>query len=359
MVFRVFPSSGKEVFVMIAPLRILLADDQLPWATDTENERTKTEIRRELSVAKPDVDVDVAFADDKAWFTGLLAYLEQTKGETVIRARTFGEARQHIENPRDLDVAIVDLSWWGDYTLPQGASHRHNQGLQLLVAAANANRSTVPIISLSQNFKEDFELMSTVLERGALPVPKNYERPELGYRALYAAVQYLTRNRRRSRSKVELFVSHAHEDRDLAQRLVTAIALGLDVPTTETIRCTSVPGYDFPPGTDFMQALKEELTGARCVIGLWTPNSIKSQWCLFELGAAWGLAHKTLFLSLGGEALRDPPAGFRAIQASQMSDAGHLRRFLEELERITGWPTKNRSAAASELENLAKIARRC
>ena len=35
-----------------------------------------------------------AFADDFTWFTGLLEYFEQTKGETVIRARTFDEAKK-------------------------------------------------------------------------------------------------------------------------------------------------------------------------------------------------------------------------------------------------------------------------
>lgn len=38
---------------MIAPLRILLADNQVPWDTDAENERTKAEIRREFMVVKP------------------------------------------------------------------------------------------------------------------------------------------------------------------------------------------------------------------------------------------------------------------------------------------------------------------
>ena len=169
---------------MATPLTILLADDQVPWDTAVENERTKAEIRREFAVAKPEVDVDAAFADDYAWFTGLLAYLEHTKGETVIRARTFEEAKQRIDNPRGLDVAIVDLSWWGDYTLPQGAAHRHNRGLKLLAAAGDRSRPKVPIVSLSQNFSNDFELMSTVLERGALPVPKNYQNRDLAYRAL-------------------------------------------------------------------------------------------------------------------------------------------------------------------------------
>lgn len=341
---------------MTAPLRILLADDQVPWDTDAENQRTKAEIRREFAVVKPHINVDVAFQDDYGWFTGLLAYLEQTKGETVIRARTFEEARQHLDNPRGLDVAIVDLSWWGDYTLLPGPSQRHNRGLKLLPEAVDAKRSKIPIVSLSQNFSDDFELMSTVLERGALPVPKNYQARELGYRTLYAAVQYLTRSRTRDDSTVEVFISHAHEDRDLAKLLVRAIEVGLQVPA-DALRCTSVPGYGFQPGTDFIKALRAELTGARCVVGLWTPNSTQSQWCIFELGAAWGLAHKTLFLSLGGEILRDPPAGFQAIQASQMSDAEELRRFLEQLQRTTGWLTKNRPAAEAELEDLAQFAR--
>jgi hypothetical protein len=348
---------SKGVFTMTAPLTILLADDQVPWNTNAENERAKAEIRREYATARPLVDVDTAFADDRAWFTGLLNYLEKTKGETIIPARTFAEAKQRIENPRGLDVAIVDLSWWGDYTLPHGEPHRLNQGLKLIPTAGGGNRSNIPIVSLSQNFIDDFELMSTVYERGALPVPKNYQNPELGYRSLYAAVQYLTRGRRRGGSKVELFVSHAHGDKDLAQRLVTAIDAGLQVPS-DAIRCTSVPGYDLPPGTDFIETLKDELTGALCVVCLWTPRSVKSQWSLFELGAAWGLSHKALFLSLGTDALRNPPAGFRSIQASQLSDAWQLRRFLDELARITAWPTKSRSAADDRLEALAEFAKR-
>jgi TIR domain len=341
---------------MTAPLTILLADDQVPWDTNAENERAKAEIRREFAIAKPHVDVDTAFADDYAWFTGLLNYLEQTKGETVIRAHTFAEAKQRIENPRGLDVAIVDLSWWGDHTLPHGEAHRQNQGLKLLPGVVGGSRSNIPMISLSQNFSDDFELMSTVYERGALPVPKNYRDRQLGYRSLYAAVQYLTRGRRRGASKVELFISHAHEDKDLAERLVTAIELGLRVPSG-AIRCTSLPGYDLAPGADFIEALKDELTGASCVVGLWTPRSAKSQWFLFELGAAWGLSSKALFLSLGSDALRNPPAGFRSIHASQLSDSAQLRRFFEELARITAWPTNNRLAAEDRLDDLAEFAK--
>ena len=344
--------TNKKGFAVAKPLTILFADDQVPSDSKEENDRTKEEIRREFAVAKPEVDVDTAFADDQEWFTGLLGYLRQTKGETVVCVRHFDEAKRRLENPRGLDVAIVDLSWWGDSSRPRGADARHNAGLELLLASNGENVPKLPIISLSQNFSGNFELMSTVLERGALPMPKNYQERELAYRALYAAIQYLTRDRRLS--GVEVFISHSHEDKDLAERLVTAVCLGLHVPAS-AIRCTSVPGYDFAPGTDFIATLKNELSEALCVIGILTPRSLKSQWCLFELGAAWGLAQKSLFLSLGADALRDPPAGFRSIQASQLSDAGQLRKFLDEIARITGWPPNNRPAAESQLDTLARL----
>ena len=86
---------------MAKPLTIVFADDQLPWDQDADNQRVREEIRREFAVAKPGVDVDSAFAEDQAWFSGLLAYLEQTKGETVIRVRHFDEARTRLAQAQE------------------------------------------------------------------------------------------------------------------------------------------------------------------------------------------------------------------------------------------------------------------
>jgi hypothetical protein len=105
-----------------------------------------------------------------------------------------------------------------------------------------------------------------------------------------------------------------------------------------------------------MQSLKDDITGARCVVGLWTAASLRSQWCLFELGAAWGLAHKTLLLCQDDALMQDPPAGFRSIQTSRLSDAVQLRRFVDEIARSVGWPASNRRAADIELDDLARYA---
>ena len=310
-------------------------------------------------MAKPGLDVDSAFAEDQAWFAGLLAYLEQTKGEIVIRVRHFDEARTSLmqAQAQGVDVAVVDLSWWGDTRLPSGAGSRQNCGLKLLPGGQANTGTRVPMIVLSQNFIDNFELMSTVLERGALPVPKNYQAKDLGYRALYAAVQYLAGQRPRSPSATQLFISHAHADQDLALGLTRALELGLDVPP-EAIRCSSVPGYELPPGSDLAQTLRQDLAGARCVIGLWTAHSVASQWCLFELGAAWGLAQRTLFLYQDAQALRDPPAGFRSVLGTPITDPLQLNRFLSEVERLTGWGPRNRVAAERELSQLAQVAAR-
>ena len=49
---------------MPAPLTILLADGQIPWDTDAENDRAKEEIHREFAIVKPSLDVDAAFTDN-------------------------------------------------------------------------------------------------------------------------------------------------------------------------------------------------------------------------------------------------------------------------------------------------------
>jgi hypothetical protein len=333
--------------LMTTSIRILLADDQLPWDDDAKDERVKAEIRRVFATAKPEIDVDKKFPEDKAWFTGLLKFLERAKGEKLTLARTFAEAETHIENYRDFDVAILDLSWWGDANLE---GQRENRGLDLLLDKDHKKRSNIPIVCLSQNFKKDFHLVYTVCDRGAFPVQKDYTK--LGHEMIYGAIRYLAKHRR---SKVEIFVSHAHEDKKLAKLLVKAIELGLQVPS-DAIRCTSVEEHRFPPGTNLVDALKDELAEASCVVGLWTSRSMKSQWCLFELGAAWGLARNTLFLSLGANALRDPPVGFPSIVSSELSDAVQLKHFLSQLARITERPIKDRDAAEAALERLAKDA---
>src|SRR5688572_21577538 len=61
----------------------------------------------------------------------------------------------------------------------------------------------------------------------------------------------------RAISTVKLFISHAHRDVEIAEQLVTALELAMDVPDG-AIRCTSVPGYKLDLGSMAPDVLRRE-----------------------------------------------------------------------------------------------------
>src|SRR3954454_3086519 len=98
---------------------------------------------------------------------------------------------------------------------------------------------------------------------------------------------------------IRLFISHAHRDVDIAQRLVTALDEAMAVPNG-AIRCTSLPGYKLDLGAMPPDVLRKELASADCVVAILTPYSLASQWVLFELGATWSQAKQVIPLLGGG-----------------------------------------------------------
>lgn len=140
------------------------ADDQLPSLDQAENERTRNEIRRELGTKL--ADPDAAFDANFHWFQGLPNYFNY-------RGQSFNEVGSKIESLHDFDIAVIDLSWWGDNKLPHGPHHQDNVGTQLIRRLAEIGRDRglkIPVIAYSRNFN-NFELMSDVLDAGARRFP--------------------------------------------------------------------------------------------------------------------------------------------------------------------------------------------
>jgi hypothetical protein len=184
---------------------------------------------------------------------------------------------------------------------------------------------------------------------GALPIPKSYDR--LGHRALYSAIRYLA-HLHPATGSVKLFVSHAHEDVDIAMELVTAIDLALDVPDG-AIRCTSVPGYKLDFGSMPGDQLRQELASAQCVIAILTPRSIASHWVMFELGATWSRAKQVIPLLGGGLEDRDIPGPLRGVAGGQLGDPSTFDQFLDQVTGTLGWVARNRTAGIARLHRLA------
>ncbi|MDR4497141.1 MAG: DUF1566 domain-containing protein [Candidatus Scalindua sp.] len=95
-----------------------------------------------------------------------------------------------------------------------------------------------------------------------------------------------------------------------------------------------------PPGRSFDEVIEEALVGARCVIVLWSKESVKSDWVKEE--ASEGARRKILVPVL----IEDVgiPLGFRRIQAAQLIDwqgdvaDPNAGQFIDSISAFIGYP---------------------
>ena len=106
----------------------------------------------------------------------------------------------------------------------------------------------------------------------------------------------------------DLFISYANEDRERAGQLATFLeSEGWRVWWDRRI----------PAGRSWRSVLEEALEDTRCMIVLWSENSVKSPWVAEEAEEARRLG-KTLVPVLLQRV--EPPMGFRTIQAADLID---------------------------------------
>lgn len=92
---------------------------------------------------------------------------------------------------------------------------------------------------------------------------------------------------------VEIFISHAVADKELADKFVSFLKEAIGVPA-KSIFCSSVDGQGIPLGVDFNDYMKDKIQNPKLVILLMTPRYMESQFCLMELGATWAKSHNAL-----------------------------------------------------------------
>lgn len=106
----------------------------------------------------------------------------------------------------------------------------------------------------------------------------------------------------------DVFLSYANEDAEHARALAEAlVGEGLSVWWDHHI----------PPGKTWADVIEQEIANARCVIVLWTPVSVQSQWVRSE--AREGLTRHVLVPVIGEEGVR-LPLEFRHVQAAYLHD---------------------------------------
>ena len=109
----------------------------------------------------------------------------------------------------------------------------------------------------------------------------------------------------------EIFISYARVDRQRAQALASALGRG---------------GWsvwwdrDIPPGRTFDDVIEEALEAAKCVIVLWSRDSVRSEWVKAEASEA---ARRHILVPVLGDQVM-PPLEFRRIQSASLLEWASL-----------------------------------
>ena len=127
----------------------------------------------------------------------------------------------------------------------------------------------------------------------------------------------------------DIFISYARSDRERAQALAEALEQeGYSVWWDPKI----------PPGKTFDEVIEEALGNAKCVVTLWSKESVKSEWVKEEASVA--KRRKILIPALIEDV--DLPLGFGLIQAADLTDweKGHphsdFDSMIEAIAAIVG-----------------------
>lgn len=134
---------------------------------------------------------------------------------------------------------------------------------------------------------------------------------------------------------IRVFVSHSHSDSKIVVSLVEYLLAGLTLKDSH-IRCTSVAGHDLPSGTNIESELKKDLQNDIALIGLLTKNGLRSQWVLFELGAAWGREKLVIPILGPGVKYKDLPgplAIYMPISTEDENFSYKLNGMISELSK--------------------------
>lgn len=136
-----------------------------------------------------------------------------------------------------------------------------------------------------------------------------------------------------------VFISHRHKDQQLAKALITLLTAAFALNNCD-LRCTSVHPYTLKAGARTPDRLKAEITRAKAVLGIVTPDTSESSYVLFELGAAWGQDVMTFPLLAKGATLEHIPSPISDRHPLKLTDSDDCGQLIDDLADLTGWTRK-------------------
>jgi hypothetical protein len=161
-----------------------------------------------------------------------------------------------------------------------------------------------------------------------------------------------------------IFISHAVANKDLADKIVDLLETGIGVKDTD-IFCSSLEGLGVPPGSNFIDFIRQQIEEPKIVILLLTTQYFKSQFCLCELGASWVLSHNVIPLLVKPLEYKDMKAVLTGIQGLKIEDKSDLNMMQDQIVNVLSmkgkayarWEIKRDQflAKLTECESLKKV----
>ena len=148
---------------------------------------------------------------------------------------------------------------------------------------------------------------------------------------------------------LRIFLSHSSRDAEVAEHLVAFLLRALQLENRD-IFCTGVEGHGLPAGVDVNERLRYEVDEADVLIGLLTPESLRSMYVAFELGARWG-ARRPMFpvLACGAtpEQLTGPLSTIHCLDSASDSD---MHGLVEQVSSSLDIPKQQTSTYTKQLQ---------
>lgn len=128
-----------------------------------------------------------------------------------------------------------------------------------------------------------------------------------------------------------IFISHAVADKALIDSLGELVALGVGLNPSE-IFYSSGAGTGIPAGKNFVEHIRDEMRDASFVLAVITPNSLRSEFCMAELGAVWYATDKEFFpLCTPAVDRGELRATLTGVQVERVNDGATLAGLLQRL----------------------------
>lgn len=95
-------------------------------------------------------------------------------------------------------------------------------------------------------------------------------------------------------NRKHIFISHSSKDKEIVDHFVDSfLCLGLEI-SHQNIFCSTLDGMKITTGEEWRHSILGALRDCEIVFVLLSENFTKSEICLVELGAAWGLGKKVI-----------------------------------------------------------------